>query len=85
MSREFTNGPGDRGSIPGRIIIKMVLDAILLNTQHYKVRINGKVDAVAPSLIPQCCRYRKGKLRVTLDEGGQIYCVYIYVYIFKTI
>ena len=47
MSRVFTNGPGDRGSIPGRVIPKtqkMVLDATLLNTQHYKVRIKGKVE-----------------------------------------
>ena len=47
MSRVFANGPGDLGSIPGRDIPKtpkMVLDAALLNTQHYKVRINGKVD-----------------------------------------
>ena len=32
--------------IPGRVIPKtqkMVLDATLLNTQHYKVRIKGKV------------------------------------------
>ena len=47
MSRVFTNDPGDRGSIPGRVIPKtqkMVLDAALLNTQHYKVRIKGKLD-----------------------------------------
>ena len=47
MSRVFANGPGDRGSIPGRVIPKtqkMVLDASLLNTLHYKVRIKGKVE-----------------------------------------
>ena len=47
MSRVFTNGPEDQGSIPGRVIPKtqkMVLDATLLNTQHYKVRIEGKVE-----------------------------------------
>ena len=47
MSRVSTNGPGDRGSIPGRVIPKtqkMVLDAALLDTQHYKVRIKGKVE-----------------------------------------
>ena len=47
MSRVFANGPGDRGSIPGRVVPKtqkMVLDATLLKTQHYKVRIKGKVD-----------------------------------------
>ena len=45
--RVFANGPGDLGSIPGRVIPKtqkMVLDASLLNTQHNKVRINGKVE-----------------------------------------
>ncbi len=45
--RVFANGPGDLGSIPGQVIPKtqkMVLDAPLLNTSHYKVRIKGKVD-----------------------------------------
>ena len=44
--RVFANGPGDLGSIPGRVIPKtqkMVLDASLLNTQH-KVGIKGKVE-----------------------------------------
>ena len=44
MSRVFANGPGDQGSIPGRVIPKtkkMVLDAALLSTQHYKVRIKS--------------------------------------------
>ena len=47
MSTVFTNGPGDRGSIPGRVTPKtqkMVLDAALLNTQYYKVGIKGKVE-----------------------------------------
>ena len=47
MSRLFTNGQGDQGSIPGRVIPKtqkMVLDATLLNTQRYKVRSKGKVE-----------------------------------------
>ena len=46
MSRVFNNGPRDRGSIPGRVIQKtekIVLDATLLKTQHYKVRIKGKM------------------------------------------
>ena len=45
--RVFANGPGDLGSIPGRVIpktLKMLLDTTLLNTQHYKVRIKGKVE-----------------------------------------
>ena len=43
----FYNGPGDWGSIPGRVIpkiFKMVLEISLLNTQQYKVRIEGKVE-----------------------------------------
>ena len=43
----YINGPGDRGSIPGQVIPKtqkMVLDAVLLNTHHCKVRIKGKVE-----------------------------------------
>ena len=47
VGRIFANGPGDQGSIPGRVIPKtqkMVLDTSMLNTQHYKVRIKGKVE-----------------------------------------
>ena len=43
----FTNGPGDQGSIPDRVISKtqkMVLDVALLDTPNYKVRIKGKVE-----------------------------------------
>ena len=44
MSKVFANRPGNRGSIPGRVIPKtqkMVLDAALLNTQHYNVKDQG--------------------------------------------
>ena len=37
VGRVFANGPGDLGSIPGRVIpktLKMVLDTSLLNTQY---------------------------------------------------
>ena len=43
----FANDPGDLGSKQGRVISKtqkMVLDASLLNSQHYKVRIEGQVE-----------------------------------------
>ena len=43
----FAYGLGGRGSIPGRVVgktKKIVLDAALLNTQHYKVRIKSKVN-----------------------------------------
>ena len=38
MSRVFANGPGERGSISGRVILKirkMIFDVTLLSTQHY--------------------------------------------------
>ena len=80
-----TNGPGGLSSIPGRVIPKtqkMVLDASLLNTQHYKVRIKDKVEqsreGVAPSPTPWCSSYRKGSLRVTLDYGRQLYFFLLY-------
>ena len=44
VGRVIANGPGDLGSIPGRVIpktLKMVLDTSLLNTQKYKVCIQG--------------------------------------------
>ena len=47
VGRVFANGPGNRGSIPGRVIpktLKMVLNTSLLNTQQYKVRIKVKVE-----------------------------------------
>ena len=45
--RVFANSPGDLGSIPSQVMPKtqkMVLDVSLLNTQHYKVRVKGKVE-----------------------------------------
>ena len=47
MSRVFANGPRDWGSILHQVIPKtqkVVLDAALLSTQHYKIRIKGKVE-----------------------------------------
>ena len=47
MGWVLPNGPGDLGSIPGRVIpktLKMVLDTSLLNTQQYKIRTKGKVE-----------------------------------------
>ena len=42
MGRVFTNGPEDQGSIPGWGIPKT--QKMVLNTQHYKVRIKDKVE-----------------------------------------
>ena len=92
----FANGPGDLGSIPGRVIPKtqkMVLDASLLNTQHYKVRIKGKVEqsreGVAPS--PGVVAIEKGAFGLPSTMVANftylyIYicvCVCVYVYIYK--
>ena len=47
MGSVFANCLGDRGSIPGWVILKtqkIVLDTSLLNTQYYKVCIKGKVE-----------------------------------------
>ena len=86
MVRVFTNGPGDLGSIPSRVIPKtqkMVLDAILLNTQHYKyvsrVKWSNPGKGVTPSPTLWCSSYRKGSLRVTLDYGRHLYFYYIYL------
>ena len=49
MSSVFTNGLGDQSSIPSRIIPKTqkkVLNAALLNTQHFKVSIKDKVEQI---------------------------------------
>ena len=42
----FTSGSGDRGSIPGRVIPKTQRWYLIMPclTQHYKVRIKGKVE-----------------------------------------
>ena len=47
MSRVLVSGPGDRDSMPGRVIQKtqkIVLDYVLLSTQLYKEKINGRVE-----------------------------------------
>ena len=54
----------------------MVLDASLLNTRHYKVRIKGIVEESRErsSTLPQhftVVAIEKGSLRVTLDYGRQ--------------
>ena len=53
----------------------MELDASLLNTQHYKVRVkwSNPGKEVAPSPTPLYSSYWKGSLRVTLDYGRQLY------------
>ena len=46
MVKVFADGPEDLGSIPGPVIPrtqKIILDASLLNTQQYQVRIKRNV------------------------------------------
>ena len=69
MVRLFTNSPGDRGSISCQVISKtqkMVFDAFLFNTLHYKVQIKGKWSnpgkGVATSPTPWHSSYWKGSL-----------------------
>ena len=57
MSRVFTSGPGDHGSIPDQVIPKtqkMVPDAAFLNTQYYKVMWSNRGKGLVPSPTPQC-------------------------------
>ena len=88
MDIVFANDPEDQGSISGRVIPKIqttVLDAFLFNTQHYKIRINGKwrnpEKEIAPSLTPRCSSYGKETLRVALDYSGPTYLTHIYIYV----
>ena len=62
MSWLFANGPGDRGSIPRRVIPKTqktVLDATLLNTirQESWLKLSYPGNGVAPFSTPQCSSY----------------------------
>ena len=59
MLRVYADSPRDFGSIPGRVIPKtqkMVIDASLVNSQHSKVRIKGKVELSSErSSVPPTC------------------------------
>ena len=68
------NGPGDLGSLPGRVMpktLKMVLDTSLLNTRYIRyvlrVKWSNPGKGVAPFPTPRCSSYWKGSLLVTLD------------------
>ena len=56
---------------------KMILDASLLNSQHYKIGIKGKVEQSTPT--PQCSSYWKGSLQIALDYDCQLY-LYIHTH-----
>ena len=70
MVREFANGSGNLGSIPGHVkpkTLKMVLDTTLLNTQQYKERVKGKVE----QSMERSSSYWKGSVLVALDYARQ--------------
>ena len=78
MVRVFANGPGDWGSIPGRVIPKiqkMVLDSSLLNTQNYKVQVKDKWSnpgkRVTPSLHLGVVAIEKGAFVLPSIRVGQ--------------
>ena len=84
MVRVIANGSGDQGSIPDRVMKqtqKMVLDASILNTQYYKIRIKGNLNnpgkGLLTSLTPRCSSYWKVSLQVTLDYDRANYNLYI--------
>ena len=77
----LTNGPG-------RVLPKtqkMVLDAALINIQHYKVRIKGKVaqSRKRSSALPytSVSSQLKREHLVSLDYAHQLY-LFIYIYNF---
>ena len=87
ISRVFASGPGDRGSIPGRVIPKtqkVVLDKALLCTQHYKLRIKGKVEqsrerSNALSLHLGVVAIEKGAFGSPSTKGRQLNLYYMVV------
>ena len=88
MVRVFANGLGDWGSTASRVIpkiLKMELDASLLNSQHHRVQIKGwwsnSGKGVAPFPKPRCSSYLKRSLKVAFDYGRPTY-IYIYIYIY---
>ena len=84
VGRVFANGPGDLGSIPGRVIPKTLIPLCLtLSNIRYVSRVKwwnpGK--GVAPSATPRCSSYWKRSLLVALDDVRQLYLLLlIYIY-----
>ena len=80
MVRVFVNGPGNLGSIPGRVIPKtqkwyLIPPCLTLSIIRYgsRVKWSNPRKGVVPSPIPWCSSYRKGRLRVTPDYGRQLF------------
>ena len=60
---------------------KIVLDASLLNPQHYKVRVkcSSRGKGVAPFPTLRCNSSWKGSLRVPINYGRQLYIPFTYI------
>ena len=82
----FVNGPGDRGSIPGRVVLKtekIVLDAFFLNTEHYKVRLKWSNPAKEkrPTLhFGVVANKKETSIRPRLRLLTLLLLIYIYIY-----
>ena len=73
----FAYDPGDRCSISDWVIPmtpKMVLDVALLNTQHYKVWIKGKIKQSEEKFAPST---QGGD--VAIEKGAYLLHIYIYI------
>ena len=85
MVRMFTNGPGDRGSIPGRAMPKnqkMVLDASLtLSVIRYGQRVSGAIqrNEYCSHLHLGVVAREKEAFGSPSTTVGQLY-IYIYIY-----
>ena len=80
VDRVFANVPGDRGSIPGRVIPKtlkwyLIPPCLTLSIRRYvsRVKWSNQGKGVAPSLTPRCSSYWIGNLRVALNYSCQLY------------
>ena len=88
MLTMFANGPGNLVSIPGQVIPKtqkMVLHAALLNTQHYKVQIKGKVEqsrerSNAPQTHLGVVTIEKGAFWSSSTKVADFTYIYIYIW-----
>ena len=82
----WSGRPGFNPMLSHTKVLKLVLDASLLNTQHYKVWIKRKmsnpVKGVAPSSISWSSSYWKGSLQSLSTTVGQCNNLYIYIYIY---
>ena len=62
---------------------KWYLMSLCIYTQHHKVQIKGNVsqswERSNASATPWCSSYRKWSHRVTVNNGRQLYLLYIYI------